>query len=200
MPPVYTVPELKYHPLQVHIDGGYSVTAGSTNQTLNDGPNAGLGLTWTPTASLPVAVRIDGSYSWFDDRHPVQNTAPGYASEHEDIYGGDADLQLDLAHRSSRQKMYLFGGAGLYRESSEVRRVSTVSGSVCNFYFCRPGEFLVSGWESTTSNWHDAWNAGLGWETAIADRGSFFIEARYLRIKPNDSKLEFVPIRFGLRF
>ncbi len=199
VPPVYTVPELKYHPIQVQIDGGYSVTAGGTNRTLDDGPNAGLGLTWTPTASLPVAVRIDGSYSWFDDRRSLLNVnGGGYASGHEDIYGGDADLQLDLAHHSSRQKMYLFGGAGYYRESSELRSFTPVSGPGCNFYYCRPFGYTTV--ERTTSNWHDAWNAGLGWETAIADRGSFFIEARYLRIKPNDSKLEFVPITLGLRF
>lgn len=199
MPPVIAIPELKYHPLQVQIEGGYSVTAGGTNRTLDDGPNVGLGLTWTPSASLPVAVRLDGSYSWFDDRRQFLNlNGAGYASGHEDIYGGDADLQLDLAHHSSRQKMYLFGGAGLYRESSEVRSFYTASGPGCNFYFCQPFGYATV--ERTTSNWHDAWNAGLGWETAIADRGSFFIEARYLRIKPNDSNLQFVPIRVGLRF
>lgn len=201
-PLVPLAPELAYHPIQVQIDGGYSITAGESNKYLNDGPNVGLGLTWNPSSSLPVGIRVDGSYSWFDDRRQLLNlSSGGYASGHEDIYGGDADLQLDLAHHSSRQKMYLFGGAGLYREESELRQVSWVNGTICNFYFCRPGTFpAVTGIERSTSNWHDAWNAGLGWETAIADRGSFFIEARYLRIKPNNSNLEFVPIRVGLRF
>jgi opacity protein-like surface antigen len=206
--PVYTppvvapAPELKYHPIQVQIDGGYSVTAGSTSQSLNDGPNVGLGLTWTPTAALPVGIRLDGSYSSFDDRRNLFNlNGSGYTSGHEDIYGGDADVQLDLAHHSSRAKLYLFGGAGLYREASEQRRVSLVNGTICNFYFCGPGVFpAVTAVERDTSNWHDSWNAGLGFETAFADRGSFFVEARYLRIKPNDSKLEFVPITVGLRF
>jgi hypothetical protein len=198
-PPVITVPELKYHPIEVQIEGGYSVTAGDTNRNLDDGPNVGFGLTWTPTPSLPVAVRIDGSYSWFDDRRSLLNLGgAAYASGHEDIYGGDADLQLDLAHHSSRQKMYLFGGAGFYRETSEVRSFYPGNGFGCYFYFCGPVGYTAV--ERTTSNWHDAWNAGLGWEIAIADRGSFFIEARYLRIKPNDSNLQFVPIRMGLRF
>jgi hypothetical protein len=41
----YTVPspELKYHPFEVHIDGGYSVTTGTTNQNFENGSNAGLG-------------------------------------------------------------------------------------------------------------------------------------------------------------
>ena len=202
-PPVATpAPELKYHAIEFQIDGGYSVTTGSASQYLNGGSNVGLGLTWTPTPSLPVGVRLDGSYSWFDDRRSALNdNGYGYSFGHENIYGGDADLQLDLAHNSSRAKWYLFGGAGLYREDSEIKRVSLVNGIICNYFFCEPGVFpAVTAVERNTSNWHDSWNAGLGFETAFADRGSFFIEARYLRIRPNDSKLEFVPIRVGLRF
>jgi hypothetical protein len=195
-------PELKYHPLQVQIEGGYSLTAGSTSPNLDDGPNVGLGLTWTPTSALPVAVRVDGSYSWFDDRDQLLNLdGGGYTSGHEDIYGGDVDLQLDLAHRSSRSKLYLFGGAGWYREATELRRVSLVNGLVCGYWFCGPGVFpAVTADERSTSNWHQSWNAGIGWETAIADGAAFFIEARYLRIEPIDSKMQFVPIRAGLRF
>jgi len=196
---VPAAPELKYHPLQVQIDGGYSLAAGSTSPSLNDGPNVGLGLTWTPTAALPIGVRVDGSYSWFDDRG--QSLGGGYTSGHEDIYGGDTDLQLDLAHRSARSKLYLFGGAGWYRESSELRRESLVNGLLCGYWYCVPGTFpAVTAEQRSTSNWHQSWNAGLGWETAIADSASFFIEARYLRIEPNDSKMQFVPISIGLRF
>jgi opacity protein-like surface antigen len=199
-PLVPQAPELKYHALSVQIDGGYSVTAGTTHTNLDDGPNAGFGLTWTPTASLPLALRVDGSYSWFHASAQSRNQG-GYTYGHEDIYGGDADLQLDLAHRSSRSKFYLFGGAGWYREETESRRVSWVNGTICGFFFCEPGIFpAVTAVERNTSNWHQSWNAGIGWETALADRASFFIEARYLRIKPNNSEMEFVPVRIGLRF
>jgi hypothetical protein len=44
------------------------------------------------------------------------------------------------------------------------------------------------------------WNAGVGLETAIANRASLFVEARYLRILPNSNQTKFVPITFGLRF
>jgi hypothetical protein len=37
-------------------------------------------------------------------------------------------------------------------------------------------------------------------EVAIADRASFFVEARYLRILPNSNQTKFIPIRFGFRF
>jgi opacity protein-like surface antigen len=195
-------PELKHHPLQVQIEGGYSFAAGTTSQDLDDGPNVGLGFTWMPTAALPIGVRVDGSYSWFDDRGQLLNlNGAGYTYGHEDIYGGDADLQFDLAHRSLRSKLYLFGGAGWYREASELRRVSLVSGTVCGWWYCFPAEFpAVTAVAHSTSDWHQSWNAGLGWETAVADGTSFFIEARYLRIEPNDSKMQFVPIRIGLRF
>jgi hypothetical protein len=35
---------------------------------------------------------------------------------------------------------------------------------------------------------------------AYADGASFFLEARYLQIAPSASKMQFVPIRVGLRF
>jgi hypothetical protein len=40
----------------------------------------------------------------------------------------------------------------------------------------------------------------MGLEIAIADRASFFLEARYLRIMPNRNQTKFVPITLGLRF
>ncbi len=186
-------PQLKYHPLQIQIEGGYSIAAGTTNQDLNGGGNVGLGLTWNPTPALPVGVRVDGSYSWFDDRGQ-QLAGTGYNVGHDDFYGGDADLQLDLAHRSSRAKVYLFGGVGWYRDSAERKTISFVNGTICYWYWCGPGTFpAVTAVERYTSDWHDAWNAGVGWETAIA-------ADRYLRIKPNEADLQFVPIRIGLRF
>jgi len=196
-------PELKYHPFAVQLDGGYSIPSGTTDQYLDGGANAGLGLTWFPTSALPIGLRVDGSYNWFDARHNLLNAnGGGYSSGHEDIYGGDADLQLDLAHRSSRSKFYIFGGAGRYRERTEFRQVSLVNGTVCSFFFgCGPGVFpAVTAVDRSTSPWHNSWNAGLGWETALEDRGSFFIEARFLRILPTDSKTQFVPIRIGFRF
>jgi hypothetical protein len=193
-------PELKYHPFAFHIDGGYTLTAGTTGQNLEDGPNFGLGLTWFPTSWLPVGIRIDGSYSWFRAKDPLLNTG-NFTSGHQDFYGGDADLQLNLAHRSSAAQVYLFGGAGRYREQTVLRQVSYVSGIVCGYFYCEPGYFpAVTAEQRTTTGWHNAWNAGIGLEIAIADRASFFMEARYLRILPNSNQTKFVPITFGLRF
>jgi hypothetical protein len=193
-------PELKYHPFSVHIDGGYSVAAGTTSQYIDNGANYGLGLTWFPTSALPIGIRVDGSYSWFRAKNALLNTG-NFTSGHQDFYGGDADLQLNLAHRSSAAQFYLFGGAGYYREQTVLRQVSWVSGIVCDYFYCGPGYFpAVTAERRTTSDWHHAWNAGIGFEIAMADRASFFIEARYLRILPNRDQTKFVPIRFGIRF
>jgi hypothetical protein len=193
-------PELKYHPFSMHIDGGYTATAGATSQDLEGGPNGGLGFTWFPTSWLPVGIRVDGSYSWFRAKDALLNTG-NWTSGHEELYGGDVDLQLNLAHRSSAAQFYVFGGAGRYRERTTLRQVSIVSGVVCGYFDCEYGYFpAVTAEQRTTSDWHNAWNAGLGFEIAIADRASFFMEARYLRILPNSNQTKFVPVTFGVRF
>jgi hypothetical protein len=192
-------PELKYHPFAVQIHGGYSLTTGPTSKNLEDGSNFGLGLTWYPTSVLPVGIRVDGSYSWFGAKDPLLNG--NFSSGHQAFYGGDLDLQLNLAHRSSAVQLYLFGGVGRYREQTVLRQVSFVSGIVCDDFYCGQGYFpAVTGEQRTTSDWHRAWNAGVGLEIAIAERASFFMEARYLRILPNSNQTKFIPIRVGFRF
>jgi opacity protein-like surface antigen len=185
----------------VQIDGGYTATTGRTDRYLDDGSNVGFGLSWFPTSLLPIGLRVDGSYSSFRARNALLDLyGSDFLSGHEYVYGGDADLQLDLARSSSRSKLYLFGGAGWYRVQTSLRRVSFEQGTFCGFYYCEQGIFPVRTIDRTTSPWRSSWNAGLGWEIAYADGASFFIEARYLQINPRDSKMQFVPIRVGLRF
>jgi opacity protein-like surface antigen len=196
----YAEPEIRYHPLQVHVDGGFTITTGDTDRRLDDGSNIGFGLTWFPTSAIPVGLRVDGSYSTFDDRHRfLDQFGPGAERGRDNIYGGDVDLQLDLAH-GLRSKFYVIGGAGWYRDQTVVRQFGFAQGTGCGFYGCGPGTFPVRFNEYSTTPWRSSWNAGLGWEVAFADRGSFFVEARYLQIAPRDSKMQFVPIRVGVRF
>ena len=193
-------PELRYRRFAFQIDGGYSVTTGPTSQLLENGPNGGLGFSWFPTSLLPIGLRVDGSYSRFHAKDALLNTG-NFTYGHGDFYGGDADLQLNLAQNSSAMQIYLFGGAGWYREQTVLRQVSLVNGWVCGWYFCEPGYVpAITAEQRTTSDWHHAWNAGVGIEFPIADRGSFFMEARYLRILPNSDQTKFVPIRVGFRF
>jgi len=200
-------PELKYHPFQAQIGGGYTVATGSaTKDAVNNGSNVGLGFTLFPSPDLPVGLRVDGSYSTFGAAGPLLNmNGTQYTNGHEHMYGGDADLQFDLAHRSSRQKLYLFGGFGWYRDQTVLRQVSIQRGNVCGFFFCGPGYFpALTAEQNTTSPWLKSWNAGLGWEIAVADHVSFFMEARYQHFlsnnSSNSSNMQFVPITLGLRF
>jgi hypothetical protein len=194
--------ELSYHPLSGQIDGGFSVAAGATGNALDDGANLGLGLTWFPTAELPIGLRVDGSYSWFGARHGLFDNGPGFTSGREEIYGGDADLQLNLTQPSSLSRLYLLGGVGSYREWINMRQVSLESGMGCSgFFYCGPGVVPgVTAIERRTSPWEFSWNAGMGWEIATSPHSSFFVEARYLRINASGGWLQFVPIRFGVRF
>jgi opacity protein-like surface antigen len=200
-------PELKYHPFQAQIGGGYTVATGSaTKDAVNNGSNVGLGFTLFPSPDLPVGIRVDGSYSTFGAAGPLLNmNGTQYTSGHEHMYGGDADLQFDLAHRSSRQKLYLFGGFGWYRDQTVLRQVSIQRGTVCGYFYCGPGYFpALTAEQDTTSPWLKSWNAGIGWEVAVAEHTSFFLEARYQHFLsnsiPNSSNMQFVPITVGLRF
>jgi opacity protein-like surface antigen len=198
---VSTEPELRYRPLEAHIDGGYTAAVGMTDRNLDGGSNVGFGLAWFPTSLLPVGLRVDGSYSTFRARDALRDLyGANTRSADENVYGGDADLQLDLAHSSPNSKFYILGGAGWYRQQTRLRQVSFEQGTFCDWYGCEQGTFPVRTINRITSPWRSAWNAGLGWEVAYADGGSFFVEARYLQIAPSDSKMQFVPIRVGLRF
>jgi hypothetical protein len=173
-----------------------------TDRYLDDGANVGLGFTWFPTSVLPLGLRVDGSWSRFRARQALLDLyGGGFTSGHDEIYGGDADLQLDLAQQSAFFKMYLFGGAGWYREQTHLRQVSWYSGEICGWYFCEPGYVpVLTAAQRTTGPWHSSWNAGLGLEVPTGGGASFFVEARYLKISALSEKLQFVPIRMGLRF
>jgi opacity protein-like surface antigen len=197
---VRSSPELRYRPIEGQISGGYTATVGTADHELDDGSNVGFGLAWFPTSALPVGIRVDGSYSSFRARDPLlAQFGPNFYHGWEDVYGGDVDLQLDLAH-GSRSKLYLLGGAGWYRERSTLREIVYQSGTFCGYYHCETGTFPFKATDHETTSWRSSWNAGLGWEMAYADGASFFVEARYRQIAPTDDKLQFVPINVGLRF
>jgi opacity protein-like surface antigen len=197
---VRSQPELRYRPIQGQIEGGYASTVGNSDRQLDDGSTVGFGLTWFPTSALPVGLRVDGSYSSFRARDAFLNQfGPNVYRGWDDVYGGDVDLQFDLAH-ASRSKFYLLGGAGWYRERATLREVIFGTGTFCDFYRCETGTGAFRATDHETSSWRSSWNAGLGWEMAYADGASFFVEARYRQIAPSDDRVQMVPITVGLRF
>jgi opacity protein-like surface antigen len=197
-------PELKYHALRMQLEAGYTVTAGSTQDALNNGGHGGLGLTWFPSSSLPVGLRVDGSYSRFGETYRSINAAAASTGlnivfGHQDLYGGDADAEIDL-HMGPSAKEYFVGGYSWYREQTTFRQATSVQGEVCYFY-CQPGEFFViSTAVRATSPWLNGWNAGMGFEFALEDPASFFIEARYMQVGSSSDRDMFIPITVGLRF
>jgi opacity protein-like surface antigen len=209
-PPFYIVhsypqiPEFTYHPFAVQIEGGQTITQGNAAMSLDDGWSGGLGLTWFPSSALPLGLRVDGSYSRFAENSQSLNAAAQSAGTnvsfgHEDLYGGDLDAELDLK-MGPHVREYFYGGIGRYREHTVFKQASFQSGFAC-YYGCFLAEFgNVSTVSESTSGWLNSWNAGIGFEFALANRTSFFIDARYLHLSTPSKLAEFVPIRLGLRF
>jgi opacity protein-like surface antigen len=196
---------LRYHPFRFHVDGGGTITQQSNDTSLDNGWNVGAGFTWYPTSVLPVGIRVDGTYNHFDGRGALLQQASAYYGTRVDnaterIWGGDVDLELDL-NFSPYVRGYLLAGGGWYRQQTTYRQINYTSGVVCDWWGCGPGSIGVSGIVARNqTNWQFAKNAGLGLEFAMAPHVSFFVEARYMRINPNNAKDDFLPIRAGLRF
>jgi opacity protein-like surface antigen len=201
----YQRPEFKYHALRVQLEGGYTLTSGSTQDLLYDAGHVGLGLTWFPIPSLPVGLRVDGTYGRFDETHRAINAAAeatglNIVFGHQDLYGGDADGEIDL-HMGPSAREYFVGGYSWYRAQTTLRQATGQQGEICFYTSCQPAEFaVISTAVRTTTPWLNGWNAGMGFEFALADPASFFIEGRYMRVGAGSNREMFIPITVGLRF
>jgi opacity protein-like surface antigen len=195
----------RYHPFRFHVDGGGTITQRSSEDYYKNGWNVGAGLTWYPTSHLPLGLRVDGTYNEFDARNLLlQQASQTYMtpvdSGTQKIWGGDVDLELDL-HFSPYVRGYLLAGGGWYRQQTTFRQTNYTPGYGCDWWGCGPGYYRGTGIVArNNTDWHFARNAGLGLEFAMGPITSFFVEARYMRINPNDAKSDFLPIRAGLRF
>ncbi len=195
----------KYHPFRFHIDGGGTLTQNSNDTLLDNGWNAGLGLSWFPSSHLPLGIRVDGTYNEFDARPGLLNQAAAIYGTRVDngtrkMWGGDVDLELDL-HLSPYVRAYLLAGGGWYKQQDTFRQVNLYPGYICDWWGCGPGYYGVNSIVArNTTDWHFAKNAGFGLEFAMGPRTSFFVEARYMRLNPSDAKSDYIPIKAGLRF
>lgn len=201
----YNDSAFQYHPFRFHIDGGGTITQRSTENYLDNGWNAGAGFTWFPTSHLPMGIRIDGTYNDFTARRALLDRAQAtyqtrVDSGNQRMWGGDADLELDLP-LSPYVRAYLLIGGGWYRQQTTYRQTNYQAGYICYWFGCGPGYYGVTSIVSrNTTQWHFARNAGLGFEFSMGPWTSFFVEARYMRLDPANAKSDFLPIRAGLRF
>jgi Outer membrane protein beta-barrel domain len=201
----YVNPGFQYEPFRFHLDGGQTLTRGANSSQLDNGWNAGFGFSWFPTSHLPLGVRVDGTYSEFSARSSLLDQATATYGTRIDnatarLYGGDVDLELD-SYFSPYVRMYLLAGGGWYRQQTTYRQTNYYPGLLCDWWGCGYGYYGVDTIVArNTTNWHFAKNAGIGLEFAMGPRTAFYVEARYTRIDPNNSRSDFIPIRAGLRF
>jgi Outer membrane protein beta-barrel domain len=196
----------QYHPFRFHVDGGTTITQRQSENYYDNGWNAGAGLTWYPTSLFPLGLRVDGTYNDFGLRHQLLAEATQTFGTQVDrgtqkMWGGDTDLELDL-HLSPYMHAYLLAGGGWYRQQTTYRDTTYTPGFGCGFYGCGPGYFRYTSLVAREeTGWHFAPNAGFGLEFAMGPRASFFAEARYMRISPNQNlKWDYIPIKVGFRF
>jgi hypothetical protein len=195
----------QYRPFRFHVDGGGTITQNANDTMLDNGWNVGAGFSFFPSSHVPLGLRVDGTYNHFNMRQNLLNEASAYYGttvDHgtEQMYGGDVDLELDLP-LSQTTKFYLLAGGGWYKQRDTFRQTNFYPGIVCVWYGCGPGYYgdrSIVG--RSTSDWHFAKNAGFGFEFAMSPWTSFFAEARYMRVNPDDAKSDYIPIRVGLRF
>ncbi len=190
---------LPFRRWSIQAAGGYNFVTGSAANYMHGRATAALGITWSPSPGLPLAVRLDGSYGWFSPgRELLQTGGVGYNAGERDVYGGDLDLQLDVAHPSWRQKVYLLAGVGEYRVKTNLQELSDAP-DVCGTRFCGRSPIVLAT-ESDTSAWDDSWNVGVGWTLALDQHTWVFIEGRYEHVFTHGSDTQFIPLRVGLRF
>ena len=195
----------EYRPFHAQIEGGVTLPSGRAKQDLESASNFGLGLTWQPTSHLPLAIRVDGMYEKFHDRRPLIDQASASLGTtvdwgHTEMWGGDVDGELDTLLGPS-VRLYLLAGVGWYDRRDTYYQRQIVNGVVCGWFYCVSGLFPVSVRVGrVTSGMLFEQNAGAGLEFSLGSNASFFVDARYVRFDQRGQRLDFVPIRVGLRF
>jgi hypothetical protein len=186
-------PTLTTRPVTGIVSGGLGIPTGNTSDALGVGARFGLGMTWFPSPTVPLGLRLEGSYSWYG-AHNHSYYSYYYDRSYTDLYGADIDLELNLTHQRD-SRLYLVGGYGEYRATAYRTQYADLT---CGYYYCSPG--YVATTASATTDWHGAWNIGPGWEFAVAPGSAVYFEARYMQLVPSDVHLQFVTLTAGYRF
>jgi opacity protein-like surface antigen len=192
---VYQYPAAR--PLQWFIDGGASITAGTTADFLDTGWSIGTGFTVRPVPGQPFMLRADVNYNRFSGTNQLISLGQ-IANQTQVDYGYGQTVTGFLngvleAPVSPWMRFYVTGGVGVGYRRIELAQ----NGFVCSPFFCGPG--YGGNTVAASDDTRFAWNAGLGVDFALPRGQSWFVEARYERIETQEPT-EYIPIRFGIRF
>jgi opacity protein-like surface antigen len=183
-------------PVQWYLDGGASLTQGTTGDDFDNGWTIGTGVMFRPDPAQPFALRVEVNYARseatgeFIAANEIATNTPIDHGSLQTVTGFfDGIVEAPM---SPWARLYATAGVGVGYQRIEL----TQNGFFCDPFFCGGfGHNLVASSDST----HFAWNAGAGVNFALPGGQSWFIEARYERIE-TQGPTEFVPIRVGLRF
>lgn len=195
----------RYKPFRFQIEGGPTISQRTAATDLDNGWNAGAGITWYPIKSWPIGLRADASFSKFSARQALLTQAAAQAqtalnSGTVKRWGGDTDAELDLP-LGPHARLYFLAGVGWYKSQATYRQSQDMSAQFCSWWGCAPGYITTDPIVyRQTSNTQIAKNAGVGLEFAVAPGATFFVDARYTRIGPSWARYDYIPVRFGLRF
>jgi len=177
-------------PVQFGVSGGASLPTSDLSDISNTGWNVSGHVAFNP-AMIPLGIRVDGGYSRFGFKQGVDG----------DIHFGNVTGNLIYKIPATTVSPYLLGGAGWYDQQNSYRQLTFSNGQVCGLLSCTNAVSQTSSLVGRTSTgMRFEKNAGVGVEFAIGDRASFFVDARYMRFSPSEAKLDFIPIRFGVRY
>lgn len=195
-----------WRPVHWHVQAGYSPTLGQTSKYLDGGWTLGGGLTWQPRRSVPLALRADLSYSYFNATRNLiainQQASQIQIDEgHGEVFGLSVDGEW-RARLSPLTSAFLLAGVGVNH-----RRIALTQTIALGTYFCDPwfgycgfgvvpGDIVVASSDTTRFSW----NAGAGLDFDLRNGQTFFVEARYVRVETTPQPTEFLPITVGLRF
>jgi opacity protein-like surface antigen len=168
-------------PMTFGVSGGLSMPLGDFGDVVKSGFNVGAHLAFKP-ATLPVGIRVEGQFNRFGLDVEGGDVLGIETDGNVQIISGTANAVFGVPAASSAFRPYLIGGVGLYNLKG--------SGSI-SF-----GGVTESGSDSETKF---GLNGGAGIEFGLSGLATF-VEARFHSVFTEDSKTNFVPISFGIKF
>lgn len=186
------------------IEGGAGVTppAGSTQNWANVGWNVLLGTGYKFNDRLSVLA--EWNFNDLGVPHSLAHVIAGVPDGSEHLWTADVNPKYNVL-RHARTNVYVIGGGGFSR--ALVNYNAPVVFACFDYYF---GPYPCSGYITVAKTSSNQGNIDIGgggeWHVSQYERGSLFLEARYLHMFTPDNGLPpgggavMVPVTFGFRW